>query len=87
MSNDARGTSGGVAIIWNPAGVEVDEWIRSSCTISRRFRQIDTREKVMIIALYGPYIQGEKKDFFNNIITLRSQHTEKYWMIGGDFNM
>ena len=41
----------------------------------------------MIMAVYGPYIQGEKNDFLNSIRTLRSQHTEQYWMIGGDLNM
>lgn len=87
MVIDARDTADGIAIIWNPTEVVADEWIGLPCSLSGQFRQVGTQEALMITTVYGPHIQGEKENFLNSIRILRSLHNEKYWMIGGDFNM
>lgn len=41
----------------------------------------------MITTVYGPHLQGEKQNFLDSIRAFRSLHHEKYWLIGGYFNL
>ena len=87
MVIDARGTAGGIAILWNPAEVIADDWIGLQCSLSGCFRHVGTKENLMITAVYGPHLQGEKQKFLDSLRALRLLHQEKYWLIGGNFNL
>ena len=87
MAIDSRGTSGGIAILWNPAEIVVEGWIGLSGILSGTFRKIGSNEKIQISTVYGPPIPGEREVFLQDIRKLNEMHKEKYWLLGGDFNM
>ena len=87
MAIDARGTSGGIAILWNGAEIVADRWIGLPRILTATFRQIGAEERILISTVYGPPIPGERATFLQNIRNLSTMHREKYWLIGGDFNI
>ena len=84
---DSRGMAGGIAILWNPAEIIVEGWIGLSKILTSSFRQIGTKEKIIISAVYGLLIPRERGTFLQSIRTLHNMQQEKYWLLGGDFNM
>lgn len=87
MTLDAKGSAGGTAILWNPAEVIVDNWIRTKRILSWRFRMIGQREWFLVSAVYGPHILVEREAFLTQLQRLGNLQIEKMWVIAGDFNM
>ena len=87
MSIDSRCTSGGIEVLWNMAEIAVDGWFSFPRILSGYFRQIGSQEKILISAVYRPSIPREQQSFLNEIRTLNQMCQEKYWLLGGDFNM
>lgn len=87
MAIDSVGTSGGIAILWNAAETTADGWIGLPRILTGTFRQIGSEETLLISAVYGPPIPGERAEFLQSIRRLSTLHNERYWLLGGDFNM
>jgi len=87
MAIDSAGTSRGIAVLWNGAEVSAEGWIGCPRILSATFRQIGSATNILISAVYVPPIPGERSAFINSIRTLRTMQPEKYWLLGGDFNM
>ena len=78
MALDARGTVGGITIVWNLVEVTTDNWVALSRSLTGRFRQIGTKKYLGIMAVYDPHIQGEQATFLTSIRNLRNLHQDKY---------
>ena len=62
---DAKGSAGGIIILWNLAEVLTDWWIRIPRILIGRFRLIGKSEWVVISAVYGPHTCVERDLFLN----------------------
>jgi len=77
MTLDAKGSAGGIAILWNPAEVTVDHWIGMKRILSRRFILIGHSDWFLVSTVYGPYIMVEREAFLTHLQRLGNMHTEK----------
>ena len=84
---DPKGSVGGIAILWNPAEVLADWWIRMPRILTERFRLIGQSEWVAISAVYGPHTRADRDLFLTQLTKLRSLHQEQRWILAGDFNL
>ena len=87
MTIDARGSVGGIAILWNPTEITVDYWIGMKRILMGQFHVIGNKEWFLISAVYDPHILVEKENFLQRIKTLSQLHEEKLWLLVGDFNL
>jgi exonuclease III len=60
---DSKGASGGLAILWNPATVILDQGFSTPCTIIVHYRAIGLDKEGMITNAYGPQ-NNQNKDLF-----------------------
>eukprot|EP00253_Pinus_taeda_P035504 PITA_35504 len=84
---DAKGSAGGIAVIWNPAEVVTEWWIGMPRILTGRFRLIGKSEWVAISAVYGPHTRADRRLFLNQLEKLRNMHQEQRWILAGDFNL
>ena len=63
MTIDAKGSTGGIEILWNPAEVTVDYWIGMKRILTGRFRLIGHKEWFLVSIVYGPHIPMERGSF------------------------
>lgn len=56
MGQDANGTARGLAILWNPEEVMLENWISKPRILIGLFRLIGSEEWVLISGVYGPHI-------------------------------
>lgn len=87
MGQDAIGSAGGIAILWNPDDIILGCWTSMSRILTGLGRIVGTKEKVVISGVYGPSSPGEKENFLNNIQSIRRLYLDVDWIIGGDFNL
>jgi exonuclease III len=84
---DSKGASGGLAILWNPATVILDQGFSTPSTITMHYRAIGSDKEGMITNAYGPQNNQDKDLFLQSLAYLGSLAEDKRWIIGGDFNM
>eukprot|EP00253_Pinus_taeda_P033710 PITA_33710 len=87
MAQDANGTAGGLAILWNPEEVIFENWISLPRILSRLFRLIGMEERILISGVYSPHLPRDRKEFLNNVQKIRRIMPGNLWIIGGDFNL
>eukprot|EP00253_Pinus_taeda_P026517 PITA_26517 len=87
MGQDAIGSAGGIAILWNSDDIILGSWTSMSRILTGLGRIVGTREQVVISGVYGPSSPGEKENFLNNIQSIRRLYPDVDWIIGGDFNL
>eukprot|EP00253_Pinus_taeda_P027885 PITA_27885 len=87
MGQDAIGSAGGIAILWNPNDIILDSWTYMSRILTGLGRIVGTKEQVVISGVYGPPSPGEKENFLNSMKIIRRLYSEVAWIIGGDFNL
>jgi len=87
MGQDAIGSAGGIAILWNPNDIILDSWTSMSRVLTGLGRIVGTKEQVVISGVYGPPSPGEKENFINSMKIIRRLYLEAAWIIGGDFNL
>ena len=87
MGQDAIGSAGGIAILWNPNDIILDSWTSMSRILTGLGRIVGTKEQVVISGVYGPPSPGEKENFLNSMKIIRRLYLEAAWIIGGDFNL
>ena len=64
----------------------MEGWIALPHILTRCFRQVGTKENLLISIVYGPPVTGEREDFLQSIRNLSNMYQEKFWLLGGDFN-
>ncbi|RVW47728.1 Transposon TX1 uncharacterized 149 kDa protein [Vitis vinifera] len=84
-SVDARGTAGGLLLIWDNRVLENLEVESGGYSISARFRNCSDGFSWIFSGVYGPVIGSEKEDFWEELGAIRGLW-EDPWCIGGDFN-
>eukprot|EP00253_Pinus_taeda_P011292 PITA_11292 len=87
MGQDAIGSAGGIAILWNPNDIILEGWTSMTRILTGIGRIVGTKEKVVISGVYGPHTPGEKESFMQNMKVIRRIYLEPAWVIGGDFNL
>jgi hypothetical protein len=58
---DAKGTTVGLAMLWNPATILLDDFFTSNWTITASFRLIGSNKHDYIKNVYGPTRSGDKE--------------------------
>jgi len=87
IGQDAIGSAGGVAILWNLEEVHFEAWTSTPRILSGRFRPLGSQDWILLSNVYGPHIQNERRTFLQNLTVMRSMYPESPWIVGGDFNM
>lgn len=55
MAQDAIGSVGGLAIIWNMEEIQFENWISLPWILSGTFKAIGTMEYAVLTGVYGPH--------------------------------
>jgi exonuclease III len=84
---DSKGVAGGLAILWNPATVILDQGFSTSGTLTAHYRAIGSEKDGLITNAYGPQNNQDKDLFLQNLAYISSIVEAQRWIIGGDFNM
>lgn len=84
---DAKGSAGGIAIIWNPVEVLSDWWMGMPRILTGRFRLIGKSDWVVVSAVYGPHSQADRGLLLTHLEKIKNMHQEHRWIIAGDFNL
>jgi len=87
MGQDAIGSAGGLAILWNTEEVQFEDWVSLPRILSCKFRNIGSREWVLLTGVYGPHLTRERRSFLQKVGTIQSLFPDLPWIVGGDFNM
>ena len=87
MGQDAIGSVGGIAILWNPNEIIFEDWISMTRILTGIGRIVGTKERVVISGIYGPHIPGERENFIKNMQIVQRIYPETTWIVGGDFNL
>lgn len=87
VATSAEGFLGGMAILWDPVRVVLDQFIETTSTITASFRERGPVEGCTITNVYGPNILANKLEFLERLQNIGTTLEEKPWILGGDFNM
>lgn len=87
MTIDAIGAAGGLAMVWHPAKVTLDQFITTPFSISAQFSLIDSGMQGVISNIYGPANPRDKTRFLDSLDYLASWVDHRHWILGGDFNL
>eukprot|EP00253_Pinus_taeda_P017343 PITA_17343 len=87
IGQDAIGAAGGIALLWNPNEIILDNWSSMNGSITGLGRIVGTTQQVIITGVYGPPSPGRREQFINSLKTTRRLYPEAAWIIGGDFNL
>jgi exonuclease III len=69
---DSKGSLGGLAILWNPITVILDQGLSTPCTITTHYIAIGSDKEGMITNAYGPQNNQDKDLFLQNLTYLGS---------------
>jgi hypothetical protein len=84
---DSKGIAGGLAILWNPTTVILDQGFSTPSTLTTHYRAIGSDKDGLITNAYGPQNCQDKDLFLKILAYLGSLVEHKRWIVGGDFNM
>jgi len=87
ISVDASGASGGLAILWNPQIVFLDNFHATLHLIQATFHLIGTNIHGHITNVYFPQTIQQKLDLLDTISSLNENRHFPLWIGGGDFNI
>jgi exonuclease III len=87
MTIDARGIAEGLAILWNPRSVIMENFFSTRWTISVEYRLIGSNQPDILTNIYGSATQGDKLNFIQHLERLTTLINDRRWILGGDFNM
>lgn len=70
MGQDAIGSAGGLAILWNPEEVQFGNWVSMPRILSGTFIMIGSSEWIILTRVYGLHLTGECRRFLQNMVTI-----------------
>lgn len=85
FSKPSVGVSGGLLTIWNPAIFKVTTRRLEYKSISVKGLLIEDASEVCFTSAYGPNVEGEREDFWNELDLINSWRSSA-WCSRGDFN-
>lgn len=83
---DAKGSVGGILVIWNRAEILSDWWIGMPRILTSRFRLIGQSEWVAVPVVYGTHTPVDQGQFLSHLKKIKNMHQEQRWIIVVDFN-
>ncbi|RVW80641.1 hypothetical protein CK203_044342 [Vitis vinifera] len=86
VSLDARGSAGGVLVMWDKRVLEGLEAEVGSFSISCRFRNCEEGFVWVFSGLYGPINGKERRELWEELATVKGLWSDP-WCIVGDFNV
>jgi hypothetical protein len=87
MSIDAIGMVNGLAILWNPIFVLMENLFTTRWEISVEYILIGSNRLGFITNVYGPATQRDKVTFIRNLEWIATLTNDRRWILGGYFNM
>eukprot|EP00253_Pinus_taeda_P014645 PITA_14645 len=87
IGQDAIGAARGIAILWNPNELIIDNWSSMNGSLTGLGRIVGTTQQVAITGVYVPPSSGRKEQFINSFKSICRLYPEAAWIIGGDFNL
>jgi len=87
VSVDASGASGGLAILWNPQILNLQDFHASHFLIQATFHLIGTNIHGHLSNVYFPQNIQQKLYLLDTLTTLNSKRQFPLWIGGGDFNI
>eukprot|EP00253_Pinus_taeda_P020287 PITA_20287 len=87
VSVDSLGTSGGLAILWNPQILSLQDFHASHFFISTTFHLIGTNIHGLLTNVYFPQDLQKKLDVLNSLTNLSSGRRHPLWISGGAYNI
>lgn len=67
MGQDAVGSAGGLAILWNPEEVQFGNWVNMPRILSGAVRMIGSLERIILTGVYGPHLTRKRRSFLQNM--------------------
>ncbi|XP_057868067.2 uncharacterized protein LOC131075253 [Cryptomeria japonica] len=83
----SRGTSGGLALFWDPRKVVPHWWISSQSAISMVASILESGETILVSNVYAPIDIRGKSQLWAHIRYVRSCAPFLPWILAGDFNV
>lgn len=67
MTIDTKGSLGDLMVLWNLLEVVFQDQMACSMILIGNFRYLGSKEKVSLMAVYGPHMSVEKVKFLGNM--------------------
>jgi exonuclease III len=83
MNIDSKGAVGGLAILWNPNTVLLENFFTTRWTISAEYRLIGSNKPGFLTNVYRPTTPGDKLNFIQNMDRLANLIIDRRWILGG----
>jgi hypothetical protein len=83
----AMGAAGGLALLWNPSSVTLENFFTTKWSISAAYRLIGSNKPDYLTNVYGPTTSRDKHAFLRSLENLATLTGGNRWILGGDFNM
>jgi exonuclease III len=87
ITTDSTGASGGLAILWNPAHVNISRAFSTVGTITAHYELLGTTQEGAITNVYGPHNNQDKDKFMQSLALIKTLVATPKWILGGDFNI
>jgi len=87
VSVDASGASGGLAILWDPQVLTLQDFHAAHFLIQASFHLIGTNIHRHLSNVYFPQNLQQKLDLLDTLTTLNFNRQFPLWIGGGDFNI
>jgi len=87
VSVDASGASGGLAILWDPQVLTLQDFHATHFLIQASFHLIGTNIHGHLSNLYFPQNLQQKLELLDTLTILNSNRQFPLWIGGGDFNI
>eukprot|EP00253_Pinus_taeda_P013241 PITA_13241 len=84
---DARGASGGLAILWDSRIIQLSNIHANKHFIQATFHLLGTNTHGHITNVYFPQESQQKAEVLDHLTALNSNRQYPLWIAGGDFNM
>jgi hypothetical protein len=81
------GASGGLAILWNPHTVTLQQPFSMTGTLTAYFTVTGSTKEGAITNVYGPQSAQDKERFIQKLQHVKTLLNMPNWVMGGDFNM
>jgi len=81
VTQDARGSDGGLTILWNPGEIIFEDWVSFPRILIGKFLHIGSKDWVILTGVYGSHIPGEKRVLLQNLTKLRQAYQDDLWIV------
>lgn len=87
IATDAKGMSGGMAILWQPSRNNMTAGRANTFSVTMDFAIEGRNVKGTLVNIYGPSAFAKKQSILNFLRWQADQASVGSWVLGGDFNL